>query len=111
MGYKFYCEELFIVKNKSKYICESAVYFDLGPCIIKENYKFAYYFNKTDVTPMVLGGGNEIILANWLDDKQIIYNVNNDIPVKIPTHPYVLVNRGILCNCRIEVKIFFFWNP
>ena len=28
--------------------------------------------------------------------------MNNDIPVKIPSHPYVLVNRSVLCNCRIE---------
>ena len=28
--------------------------------------------------------------------------MNNDIPVKIPSHPYVLVKRNILCNCRIE---------
>ena len=32
----------------------------------------------------------------------IICNINNDIPIKIPSHPYVLVNRSILCNCRIE---------
>ena len=25
-------------------------------------------------------------------------------PVKIPSHPYVLVNRSILCNCGIEVE-------
>ena len=28
--------------------------------------------------------------------------MNNDIPVKIPSHPYVLVNRSVLCNCRTE---------
>ena len=37
IGYKFYCEELFVVKYKSKYSCESAIYFDLGPDIITEN--------------------------------------------------------------------------
>ena len=52
----------------------------------------------------VLDGGNEIILANWPDDKHIICNVNNDIPVEIPSHPYVLVNRSVLYNCRIEVE-------
>ena len=26
----------------------------------------------------------------------------HDIPVKIPSHPYVLVDRGILCNCGLE---------
>ena len=70
--------------------------------IIKNNCDFEFYFNKTDVTPIVLDRGDEIVLANWPQDKHIICNINNDIPIKIPSHPYVLVNRSILCNCRIE---------
>ena len=69
--------------------------------IIKNNCDFDFYFNKTDVTPTVLDGGDEIVLANWPNDKHIICNINNDI-IKIPSHPYVLVNRSILCNCGIE---------
>ena len=61
-----------------------------------------FYYNKSDIIPTILDGGNEIILANWLNDKHIICNINNDIPVKIPSHPYVLVDRGILCNCGLE---------
>ena len=63
-----------------------------------------FYYNKTDITPTVLDGGNEIILANWPTDKHIIYSINNDILIEIPSHPYVLVNRSILCNCRIEAE-------
>ena len=102
IGNKFYCEELFIVKHKSSYSCESAIYFNLTTDIIRNNCNFDFYYNKTDVTPTVLDGGDEIILANWPNDKHIICNINNDIPVKIPSHPYVLVNRNILCNCSIE---------
>ena len=102
IGYEFYCEELFIVKHKSSYSCESAIYFNLTTDIIKNNCDFDFYFNNTDVTPTVLDGGDEIVLANWPNDKHIICNINNDIPIKIPSHPYVLVNRSILCNCRIE---------
>ena len=61
----FYCKELFLVKHKSKYSCKSVVYFDLSPDIIKENCKFTLYYNKTDITPTVPDGGNDIILANW----------------------------------------------
>ena len=42
------------------------------------------------------------LIANCPNDRHIICNVNNDIPVKIPSHPYVLVNRSILYNCSIE---------
>ena len=102
IGNEFYCEELFIVKHKSSYSCESTIYFNLTTDIIRNNCNFDFYFNNTEVTPTVLDGGDEIILANWPNDKHIICNINNNIPVKIPSHPYVLVNRSILCNCRIE---------
>ena len=93
-----------MVKHKSKYSCESAIYFDLDPEIIKEKCKFTFYYNKTDITPTVLDGGNEIILANWPSDKYIICSISNDIPVRIPSHLYVLVNNSVLCNCHIEAE-------
>ena len=104
IGYGFYCEEFFIMKHMSKYSCKSAIYFDIDAEIIKENCRFTFYYNKTDITLTVLDGGNEIILTNWQNNKHIICSINNDIPVRIPSHPYVLVNRSVLCNCGIEVK-------
>ena len=102
IGYKFYCKELFVVKHKTSYSYESAIYFNLEANIIKENCNFKFYINKTDITPNILDGGNEIVLANWPNNKHIICNVNNDIPVKIPSHPYVLVNRSVLCDYNIK---------
>ena len=102
IGRKFYCEELFVVKHKSSYSCESAIYFNLTTDIIRDICNFDFYYNKTDITPTVLDGGNKIILANWPNDKHIVCNINNDIPVKISSHPYVLVDRSILCNCGLE---------
>ena len=54
--------------------------------------------------PVVLDGGHEIVLANWPNNKHVICNDNNNIPFKIPSHPYVLVNRTVLHNCGIEVE-------
>ena len=53
IGSEFYCEELFVVKHKSKYSCKSAIHFNLSLEIIKENCKFDFYYNKTDITPTV----------------------------------------------------------
>ena len=102
IGYEFYCEELFIVKHKSSYSCESAIYFNLTMDIIKNNCDFDFYFKNIDIMHTVLDGGDKIVLANWPNDKHIICNINNDIPIKISSHLYVLVNRSILCNCGIE---------
>ena len=32
---------------------------------------------------------------------------NTNIPINIPSHPYVLLNRSILCNCNVEAKSNF----
>ena len=57
-----------------------------------------------DINHTVLDGGNEIILAHLPNNKHIVCNVNYDIPVKIPSFHYVLINRSVLCNCGIEAE-------
>ena len=32
---------------------------------------------------------------------------NNNILINIPSHPYVLMNRSILCNCDVEAESNF----
>ena len=101
--YEYFCEELFVVKSKHKFSCASAVYCNLNH-EIKQNCNFDYYFNKTDITPSVLDGGQKIILPNWPSYKRLICTFNNNIPVNIPRHLYVLLDRNILCNCDIGAE-------
>ena len=107
MGYEYYCEELFVIKSKTRYSCASTIYFNLESEVIKANCEFQYYYNKTDVNPTVLDGGFQIILANWSNYRKIMCSHNNNIPINIPGHPYVLMNQSILCNCDIEVESNF----
>ena len=44
ISYEFYCKELFVVKHKTSYSCESVIYFNLDTDIMKENYNFRFYF-------------------------------------------------------------------
>ena len=106
IGYEYFCEELFVVKSKTRYSCTSAIYFNLDPKIIKENCDFIFYYNKTDVRPIVLDGGQQIILAYWPSYKKTMCAHNNNILINIPSHPYVL-NRSILCNCDLEAESNF----
>ena len=43
IGYKYYCEELFVVKSKSKYSCASTLFFKSDKQTIKYNCTFDYY--------------------------------------------------------------------
>ena len=93
-------------KVRTNIAVPSTLYFSLN-CEIKENCDFNFYFNKIDVKPSVLDGGHQIILANWPGYKRIICTHNNNIPVVICSHPCVLLNRNILCNCNIEAESNF----
>ena len=108
ISYEYYCEELFVVKSKSKDSCTSALYFELDEETIKENCIFDYYFNKMDVKPSILDRGYEILLANWPSFKRMVSSTHDNIPIEIPSHPYVLLNRTVLCNCIIEAENNFY---
>ena len=103
IGYEYFCEEFFVVKSKHKFSCASTVCFNLNH-EIKQNCNFYYHFNKTDITPSMLDGGQNIILAKWPSYKRFICTYNNNIPVNIPSHLYVLLDRNILCICDIEAE-------
>ena len=92
IGYKYFCEELFVIKSKTRYSCASTIYFNLESDVIKANCEFQYYYNKTDIKPTVLHGGFQIILPNWPNYRKIMCLHNNNIPINIPGHPYVLMN-------------------
>ena len=62
---------------------------------------FDYYYNTT-VTPSVLDGGSHILLANMLSPKRLVCSQDLHMAHPVPSHPYVLVNRSLLCNCHLE---------
>ena len=107
IGYKYYCNELFVVKSKTTYSCASTIYFNLESDVIKANCEFLYYYNKMDIKPTILNGGFQIILANWPSFRKIMCSHNNNIPINILGHPYILMNRSILCNCDVKAESNF----
>ena len=101
IGNEFCCEELFIVKHKSSYSCESAVYFNLTADIIRNNCNFDFYCNKTDVSPTVLDERDEIILTNWPNKLQqmavMIQPCPTSRPLEEPLHMAVQKYTNTLC--------------
>ena len=47
IGYIYYCEELFVVKHKSKHSCASAIFYELGLQQVIKNCKFDNMYNAT----------------------------------------------------------------
>ena len=74
--YTYYCEELFVVKHKSKHSCLSTIFYNLGPKTILKNCHFDYIYNQT-VPPVILDGGKELLLANFHGQRSLKCNSHN----------------------------------
>ena len=56
----------------------------------------------TTVIPAVLDGGSQIVLANMFSEKRLICTYDQGLAKPLPTSPYVLVDRKILCHRHIQ---------
>ena len=104
INYIYYCEELFVVKHKSKHSCVSAIFYNLGPSVVTENCKFYYMYNAT-VPPVILGGGKKVLLANFYGQRSLkCASQNGGLAKPIPAHTYTVLQREFLCNCQLDLE-------
>ena len=104
IGYIYYCEELFVVKHKSKHSCASAIFYELGPSQVIKNCKFDYLYNET-VPPVILDGGKDILLANFQGPRSLkCTSVNGGLAKPAPEHTYAVVDREFLCDCQLALE-------
>ena len=102
--YIYYCEELFVVKHKSKPSCASAIFYELGPSQVIKNCKFDYMYNET-VPPVILDGGKDILLANFQGPRSLkCTSVNDGLAKPAPEHTYAVVDREFLCDCQLDLE-------
>ena len=104
IGYIYYCEELFVVKHKSKHSCASAIFYELGSSQVIKNCKFDYMYNET-VPPVILDGGKDILLANFQGPRSLkCTSINGGLAKPAPEHTYAVVDREFLCDCQLDLE-------
>ena len=102
--YIYYCEELFVIKHKSRHSCVSAIFYNLGPATVIKNCKFDYYYNIT-VPPVILDGGKDVLLANFHGPRSLkCSSVNGGLAKPAPENTYAVVNREFLCDCQLDLE-------
>ena len=94
----YYCEELFVIKHKSRHSCVSAIFYNLGPATVTKNCRFDYYYNIT-IPPVILDGGRDVLLANFQGPRSLkCSSVNGGLAKPAPENTYAVVNREFLCD-------------
>ena len=100
----YYCEELFVIKHKSRHSCVSAIFYNLGPATVTKNCKFDYYYN-INVPPVILDRGRDVLLANFHGPRSLkCSSVNGGLAKPAPENTYAVVNREFLCDCRLDLE-------
>ena len=100
----YYCEEIFVIKHKSRHRFVSTIFYNLGPKTITWNCKFDYYYNTT-VPPVILDGGRDVLLANFHGPRSLkCSSVNGGLAKPAPENTYAVVNREFLCDCQLDLE-------
>ena len=100
----YYCEELFVIKHKSRHSCVSAIFYNLGPKKIIQNCKFDYYYNTT-VPTIILDGGRDVLLANFHGPRSLkCSSVNGGLSKPAPEIINAVVNREFLCDRQLDLE-------
>ena len=100
----YYCEELFVIKHKSRQSCVSAIFYNLGPATINKNCKFDYHYNTT-VPPVICDGGRDVLLANFHGPRSLkCSSVNGGLAKPAPENTNAVVNREFLCDCQLDLE-------
>ena len=100
----YYCEELFVIKHKSRHSCVSAMFYNMGTATVTKNCKFDYYYNTT-VPPVTLDGGKDVLLANFHGPRSLkCSSVNGGLAKPAPENTYAVVNREFLCDCQLDLE-------
>ena len=96
----YFCERLMLIKHRSQHTCESVIYHNVAPEIVKEKCVIRYYTH-LDPKPMMIDSGDMLLLGNlprpWITrcDKNI------QIPETLQAGSYVIVYKHKLCECSI----------
>ena len=89
----YYCEELFLIKHKTKHSCESAIFYNLTADVVYSVCQFDYFYNTT-VPPSILDRGSNILLANMLSPKRLICTKDSPMAQLFAQPPLCLSQQG-----------------
>ena len=97
----YFCEQTFLMKHTSEHTCETAIYHELSPDLIKDKCNIQYC-PELDPTPQILDAGKQILLGNIPEPWSVVCSKNDPIPNPLEASKYVIIKRKDLCQCSLS---------
>ena len=102
----YFCEQTFLMKYTSEHTCETAIYHEQSPGLIKDKYN-TQYFPELNPTPQILDAGKHILLGNILEPWSVVCSKNDPIPNPLEASKYVIIKKKDLCQCSLSAGTWY----
>ena len=101
----YFCEQTFLMKHTSEHTCETAIYHEQSPDLIKDKCNIQYY-PELDPTPQILDVGKHILLGNIPEPWSVVCSKNDPIPNPLEASKYVIIRKD-LCQCSLSAGTWY----
>ena len=104
MGSTYYCQDSYVLQQRTQHTCESAIYYKMDAKMISQHCqaKFAVY---VEFPPKVLDAGETMVLFN-LPRPWILLCGQDKRPTEIEIATYKVVDRKEFCECSLTAGSF-----
>ena len=99
----YFCEQTFLMKHTSEHTCETAIYHEQSPNLIKDKCNIQYY-PELDPSPQILDAGKHILLGNIPEPWSVVCSKNDPIPNTLEASKYVIIKKKDLCQCSLTLS-------
>ena len=104
MGSTYYCQNSYVLRQRTQHTCESAVYYKMDAKMITKHCQAKFAVN-VEFTPKVLDAGETMVLFN-LPRPWILLCGQEKQPTEIEFATYKVVDRKEFCECSLTAGSF-----
>ena len=102
----YFCEQTFLMKHTGEHTCETAIYHEQSPDLIKDKCNIQYY-PELDPTPQILDAGKHILLGNIPEPWSVVCSKNDPISNPLEASKYVIIKKKDLCQCSLSAGTWY----
>ena len=104
MGSTYYCQNSYVLRQRTQHTCESAIYYKMDAKIITKHCQAKFAAN-VEFAPKVLDAGETMVLFN-LPRPWILLCGQEKQPMEIEFATYKVVDRKEFCECSLTAGSF-----
>ena len=92
----YFSEQTFLMKHTNEHRCETAIYHEQSPDLIKDKCNIQYY-PELNPTPQILDAGKQILLGNIPEPWSVVCSKNDPIPDPLEASSNMIFSRRKIC--------------